>query len=101
MKFFTGIMLLLYFTILGCASSQKCGDEEKEVKGISAFVGNEPFTKMAIITDKNDVFVYTAPDSIGTLLYKNQGHYFDVKYIDVKDSSDIHIIKILKANKIK
>lgn len=95
------MVFLLFIALISCTSSKECGDNEKEIKGISTVVGNEPFARQAIINDKNDVYIYTASDSIKTLLYENQGHYFNIKYVDVKDSSDIHIINILEANKIK
>jgi hypothetical protein len=98
MKITLQLISLLIILILGCTAVKDNENQVKEIDGKSTVVGNEPFTKMAIITDNNEVYIYTAPDSIKTLLYKNQGNYFNVKYLEVKDSAQIHIIKIFKAN---
>ena len=101
MKFYRTLFYILFVILISCTSSKECGEKEKKLRGVSTVVGNEPFTKLAIIADKNDVYIYSAPDSIKTILYENQGHNFNVKYQDIKDSANIHIIKILEAKKIK
>lgn len=93
-----GLVAAAFLIINGCSSSKEC--MQKELRGVSSVVGNEPFTKQAIITDKNEVYILTAPDSIRTLLYDNQGHYFELKYNSDKDSAGIHIIKVIEAKKL-
>ncbi len=98
LKILLSSLAILFLFINGCGLSKEC--IQKEMKGVSSVVGNEPFTKQAIITDQNDVYILTAPDSIKTLLYQNQGHYFEIKYTPDKDSAGIHIIKVIEAKKL-
>lgn len=99
MKRFLNLLLVLPFFLIGCSSSQDCGKQEKEITGISSVVGNEPFTEVAIVTDQNNVYIIKSPENIKNILYNNQGSYFKVKYIDTKDSANIHIIIPTEINK--
>ncbi len=97
-KFFLGLFFIYLFLINGCSSSKEC--MQKEMKGTSAVVGNEPFARQAIITEKNEVFLIKASDEIKKLLLNNQGHYFEIKYTPEKDSAGLHIINVIKAEKL-
>lgn len=98
MKYFFNLLLVILFLFVGCSSSKEC--MEKEIKGVSSVVGNEPFTKQAIITDENKIFIINAPAEIQKLLLDNQGHYFNIKYNSEKDSAGIRIIEVTKASKL-
>lgn len=94
------IILLLVFTFLvnACISSRQ-SDNMSEITGISTMVGNEPFSRSAILTDKKEVYLIEGSAEIKTLLYENQGKYFTVTYNNLRDSSGLHIIYITNAIK--
>jgi len=100
MKVIVNIIYLFLLLILGCSSIKESECKLKEIDGLSTVVGNEPFTNIAIITNQQNVYLINAPEEIKKLLLNNQGHSFKIRYIDERDSADIHIIKAIDASKL-
>ena len=93
------LFILLFILILGCSTSKETENKIKEITGISAVVGNEPFTHLAIIANQQDVYFINSSKEIQKILLDNQGEYFKVFYIGSRDSADIHILQAIEVNK--
>jgi hypothetical protein len=100
MKIALQLISLSIIIILGCTSVKDNQNQIKEIAGISAVVGNEPFTHVAIITHQQKVYLINSSEEIKNLLLDNQGMYFNIKYIDTKDSANIHILQAIDASKL-
>ncbi|MEJ2105670.1 MAG: hypothetical protein P8X47_14010 [Ignavibacteriaceae bacterium] len=104
------IPVIISFSILsaillfGCSASSNSASNENDnngtnfVTGQILMVNNEPFAKIAIVTDKA-VYLLDIPEDVRKTLYQNQGRTAKVFYTSytVNDES----IKVLKADKIE
>ena len=95
------ILVILSFILLtnGCIPSKQAESHLKEITGLSTIVGNEPFSRSAILTDQNDIYLIDGSAEVKTLLYENQGKYFIITYNNLRDSSDLQIINVISAIK--
>lgn len=99
MKITSKILYLFLLLILGCSSPKESENQIKEITGISSVVGNEPFSRLAIITNQQNVYLINSSKEIQKILLDNQGQYFKVFYIDSRDSADTHILQVIEVNK--
>lgn len=90
------IMLLFSsFFFSNCSSSSiKIQDP---VVGIIRIVGNEPFINLAVNIDGKEVYILECSPEIRAELYKNQGKVYEIKYKDVKQSSDGIVLIVEKV----
>lgn len=103
-------VITIFSVFLLSCSSQKEADnkiEQEEIKsevisGIIMLVGNEPFTKLAVMVDDTTTYILNAPEEIEKELKMNQGNYYSITYKDNGKSprgETIEVIKIEKTNK--
>jgi len=96
--------ILLVILLIGCSASKNFASNENDdngtnfVTGQILMVNNEPFAKIAIVTDKS-VYLLDIPEDVRKTLYQNQGRTAKVYYTgySINDES----IKVLKADKIE
>ena len=100
MKITFYLISLSIILMLGCTCLKDSQNQIKEIDGISAVVGNEPFSRIAIITDLQTVYLISSSEKIKKLLLDNQGEYFKIEYIDMTDSADTHILQAIGASKL-
>lgn len=91
------IIITLFTIITGCSSTKETGNKTDKIIGMSAVVGNEPFTHLALIVYPNKTYLVKGADKIRKTLYDNQGMYVQVKFDELKDSADVHIIQATDA----
>lgn len=97
------ICLLALFTLLyGCSSSEESSSNNNTgtdfVTGKILMVNNEPFSKVALVTDKS-VYLLDCPEDMRKALYQNQGRTAKVFYSGyiINDES----VKVLKVEKVE
>lgn len=100
MKFVLFSFLLLILTFWSCSTCKETDSNYSVIKGISTVVGNEPFTRIAIITDQQKTYLIDSDKNILNTLLKNQGHIFEVKYKSLRDSAGTQIIQTIEANEL-
>ncbi len=94
---FLVIGMALCLVVLGCSSEKETQDELKEIRGISEMVGNEPFSKIAVIVYPQNVYIINGSKEIKQNLIRHQGMYFNVKYRQIKDSANVHVVNAYEA----
>lgn len=91
------ISIGVFLVVFGCSSDKETQSGHKEIKGVSTMVGNEPFSRIAIIVSPHNVYVINGSTEIKQNLIGHQGMYFNVKYTQIKDSANVHIIDAYEA----
>jgi len=100
------ILLLILTTIIiaavvsfsGCSCN--CGKNSSEqnfVKGYITVVGNEPFTKLAVMTNDNKVFLLQCSKELKDQLWKQQGSFYYILYVDLRKEEGDTAIVVEKA----
>jgi hypothetical protein len=104
MKRYIRIILPLFLIVaaftLYSACSCKCGknkDGDNTLKGYITVVGNEPFTKLAIRTDDNKIFLLQLSNELKEKLWKEQGTYYYVTYGDLREQEGVATIVVEKV----
>ncbi|MGB8320594.1 MAG: hypothetical protein WCE54_20855 [Ignavibacteriaceae bacterium] len=99
------ILLLILFTILsGCSASNNSTSNENDnngtnfVTGKILMVNNEPFSEVAIVTDKS-VYLMDIPEDVRKTLYQNQGSTARVYYTGYSINNES--VKVLKVEKVE
>ncbi|MFC1527682.1 hypothetical protein ACFL5D_02925 [Candidatus Neomarinimicrobiota bacterium] len=84
------IILILAMTIstIGCAGNCKI---DNKISGTLFVSGNEPFTHLALASDKNNQTVYRieCPDSLRKELWQLQGNNVELVYSQIKEFDKI------------
>lgn len=94
------LFLIVASFILYTACSCKCskaGDKENTIKGYITVVDNEPFTKLAINTDDNKIYLLQCSKELSDQLWKQQGTYFYVTYSELKELEGIKTLVVEKV----
>ena len=109
MKRYIRIILPLFLIVsaftLYTACSCNCGknsEEESYVKGYITVVGNEPFTKLAVMTDDTKIYLLQCSEELRDQLWKQQGTYYYVTYGDLREQEGVTTIvveKVIPLNK--
>ncbi len=85
-----------------CCNCGKNLDENYTVKGIITVIGNEPFTKLAVRTDDNKIYVLQISKELKDELWKKQGNYYYVKFSDLREEEGVSTLvveKVIPINK--
>ena len=92
MLILTPIIIAASFNGCSC-NCGKSGSELNYVKGYITVVGNEPFTKLAIMTDDNKVFLLQCSKELKDELWRKQGSFYYILYGDLrKEEGDTAIV---------
>ncbi len=96
MKKLIPIVLIIFTFCLtsGCSSSAQ---EENTIKGKIAVVGNEPFTRLAIIVDDNKVYVLDCREELKKELLKKQGQQYAIQFSGSRKELGSEVITVEKA----
>lgn len=78
------ILMVSFYACCNCGSNL---DESNTVKGFITVIGNEPFTKLAIRTDDNKIYVLQVSKELKDELWKKQGNYYYIKFGDRREES--------------
>lgn len=100
------IFHLLFFTVIivsccylaGCSSAASV---QNPVIGIIQVVGNDPFTRLAININDKDVYLLECTKEVEADLWKNQGKIYEIKYSEVRKSSEGTTLVVNKAIPLK
>ena len=94
--------LIFFAFLIGCSSSKNSTSDKNGdisfVTGKILMVNNEPFSKVALVTDKS-VYLLDCPEDMRKALYENQGRTAKVYYTGstINDES----IKVLTVEKVE
>jgi hypothetical protein len=95
--------ILFAILLFGCSASNSTSNENDDngtnfVTGQILMVNNEPFSRVAIVTEKS-VYLMDVPEDVKKTLYQNQGRTAKVYYsgYSINDES----VKVLKVDKIE
>ncbi len=100
LKIVVGFLFLTGF-LYGCCSCGSDIGENNVVKGYIAVVGNEPFTRLAVMVDKNKVYLLECDKELKDELMKNQGNYYAIQFKDSKYEHEMPVLIVEKATPLK
>jgi hypothetical protein len=90
------LFLIVAAFTLYTACSCNCGknsNEENFVKGYITIVGNEPFTKLAVKTGDDKIYILQCSKELKDQLWKQQGSFYYILYGDLrKEEEDTAIV---------
>ena len=96
-QFFFIIVLTVFIASCSCNLEKKTGDVNF-LKGFITVVGNEPFTKLALRTDDNQIFLLQVSDELKEQLWKEQGTYYYITYSDLRKQEGVTTIAVEKVH---
>jgi hypothetical protein len=87
--------------LTGCASSSGSTGESGTVVGRAHVVGNEPFTRVGILTDSGTMYLLDCSKDVESVLRANQGRFFRVHFqgiVRAPEGLTLHVqsVEILK-----
>lgn len=99
-------LLILVIFLMSCSSPDKKGEETKaeaktevqlsEISGKVIVVGNEPFTKVAILVDDTTSYILNCSKEIEKELRSKQGDTIKVTYGTKKDTPEGEVLNVTK-----
>jgi hypothetical protein len=105
-KQFIAIPFFLIFSLaafaIGCSCN--CGknsDGDNSLKGYITVIGNEPFTKLALMTGEGKSFVLKCSKELQSELKMNQGNFYLVQYGAMQTEEGNEVITVEKIIPIK
>lgn len=95
--------LLLALTVLtyGCCNCGKNIAEGSAVAGKIIIIGNESFTKLAIQTDDEKVYVLECSEELKKELWNKQGDFYLINFSDLKVVEERDVLVVEKVMPIK
>ncbi len=92
--FVLAVIIIAAASFSGCSCNcGKSGSELNYVKGYITVVGNEPFTKLAIKTNDDKIYVLQCSKELKDQLWKQQGSFYYILYGDLrKEEGDTAIV---------
>jgi len=96
-QFFFTIVLAVFLVTCSSNLSKKSGDFNL-MKGFITIVGNEPFVKLALRTDDNQIFLLQLNDELKQKLWKEQGTYYYITYSDLRQHDGTTTITVVKVH---
>ena len=101
--FVLAVIITTAASFSGCSCNcGKSGSEQNYVKGYITIVGNEPFTKLAIKTGDDKIYVLQCSKELKDQLWKQQGSFYYILYGDLrKEEGDTAIVveKVIPVTK--
>jgi hypothetical protein len=103
MLILASIMIAVASSLFGCSCN--CGankNEESFVKGYITVVGNEPFTKLAIKTGDDKVYILQCSKELKDDLWRKQGSFYYIIYSNIRKEegdSTIAVEKVIPLTK--
>ncbi|NJD21156.1 MAG: hypothetical protein FIA82_00580 [Melioribacter sp.] len=97
-KMMAGILFVLF--MISFSACCNCGtnlNDSNTVKGFITVIGNEPFTKLAIRTVDNKIYVLQVSNEIKEELWKKQGSYYYVKFGDSREVEGVSTLVVEKV----
>lgn len=96
-------VLLLAITVLtyGCCNCGKNIAEGSAVSGKIIIIGNDPFTKLAIQTDDEKVYILECSEELRKELWNKQGDLYLVSFSDLKVVEERDVLVVEKVMPIK
>ena len=84
------ILFLIAFLIgsiylAACCSCGKAASKENTIQGYITVVGNEPFTKLAIMGDDGKTYILKCSKELEKELWKKQGNFYLIQYGDSRE----------------
>lgn len=89
--------LLLIISFSACCNCGKNLDENSILKGFITVVGNEPFTRLAVRTDDDKIYVLQLSKELKDELWKRQGSYYSIKYGDIREEEGVSTLIVEKV----
>ncbi|MHB8907230.1 MAG: hypothetical protein ACYC6D_14010 [Melioribacteraceae bacterium] len=96
------VIIAAVVSFAGCSCN--CGKkrEQNYVKGYITVVGNEPFTKLAVKTGDDKIYILQCSKELKDQLWKQQGSFYYILYGDLhKEEGDTAIVveKVIPVTK--
>ncbi|MHB9041872.1 MAG: hypothetical protein ACYC4T_14560 [Melioribacteraceae bacterium] len=97
------VIIAAVVSFAGCSCN--CGKKSSEqnyVKGYITVVGNEPFTKLAVKTGDDKIYILQCSKELKDQLWKQQGSFYYILYGDLhKEEGDTAIVveKVIPVTK--
>lgn len=88
------------FVIVACSPSRETIDPPKTMSGQIMMVGNEPFTRLALLVSPEKSYLIKCDDATKQLLYSNQGKIAELVYNEILKTNRGEELNVLSA-KIK
>lgn len=99
------IFLFLSMVWSSCAASGDGGyprktvfDVAQKVTGEIMVVGNEPFTRLAVRTENDKVYLLRCDEDTRQFLLSHQGKLVDIYYDEVDSNNSGDELRVVKAN---
>ncbi len=71
---------LIMMGLNACSTCKNTFSEKGKIKGSIVVIGNEPFSKLAIKTDDDNVYILKCKPDVERKLWKKQGDYYLVTF---------------------
>jgi hypothetical protein len=90
--------------LAGCASSSESAGQNGTVVGQAQVVGNEPFTRVGLLTDSGTVYLLECSKDDESVLRANQGRFFRIHFRGIAHAPEgvmLHVesVEVLKTQK--
>jgi len=93
------VVAAISFFICGCCSKcSQSSEEDKFAEGYITVVGNEPFAKLALKTDTDQIFLLQLSAELEKKLWGKQGFYYHIAYSDLITNEGVTTIIVKKVS---
>ncbi|MGK9476561.1 hypothetical protein [Melioribacter sp. OK-6-Me] len=73
-------LALVVLSLNACCTCKNIPYESGKIKGSIVIIGNEPFSKLALKTDDDNVYILKCKPDVERELWKKQGNYYQVTF---------------------
>ena len=72
-------------------------DDSNTVEGVITVIGNEPFTRLAVRTDDNKIYILQVSKELKDELWKKQGNFYYIKYGELRKEEGVSTLVVEKV----